>query len=123
MTAEGLLCLQFMGTVSRNDPRMLAGADFLLSRLPRSDQKNTSYYWYYATQVMYHMQGKYWESWNESLRDQLVATQVKNGQLAGTWDPSDQWEKSGGRVYSSSLKLLILEVYYRHLPLYEQLED
>ncbi len=122
MTAEGLLCLQFMG-VDRNDPRMRAGADYLLQNLPRANQKNTSYYWYYATQVMYHMQGKYWEAWNEPLRKQLVRTQKASGQLAGTWDPADNWENQGGRIYATAMKLLVLEVYYRHLPLYDQLDD
>ncbi|MBC8350450.1 MAG: PD40 domain-containing protein [Planctomycetes bacterium] len=122
MTAEGLLCLQFMGA-DRNDPRMRAGADYLLQNLPEPEQRLTSYYWYYGTQVMYHMQGEYWEAWNNKLRDHLVQTQVKEGPLAGTWDPRDNWEKTGGRVYSTAVKLLMLEVYYRHLPLYEQLDE
>jgi hypothetical protein len=122
MTAEGLLCLQFM-QIDRNDPRMRRGADYLLQHLPQRSQKNTSYYWYYATQVMYHMQGQYWKTWNDQLRDQLVETQVKSGHMAGTWTPRDRWEKRGGRVYSTAMKLLMLEVYYRHLPLYQQLDD
>jgi Tol biopolymer transport system component len=121
MTAEGLLCLQFMGE-SRNSPRMRFGADFVLNSLPEENQRNTSYYWYYATQVMYHMQGDYWDTWNEKTRELLVKTQHKSGGNAGTWDTKDNWEKSGGRVYATSIKLLMLEVYYRHLPLYDQLE-
>ena len=122
MTAEGLLCLQFMG-VNRNDPRMRAGADYLMKNLPNRNQQKTSYYWYYATQVMYHMQGKYWAAWNEPLRETLVSTQVNSGQMAGTWNPADNWERSGGRIYATAIKLLVLEVYYRHLPLYDQLDD
>jgi hypothetical protein len=122
MTAEGLLCLQFMG-VDRNDPRMRAGADYLMKNLPRRNQQKTSYYWYYATQVMYHMQGKYWLAWNEPLRKTLVATQQTTGQMAGTWNPADNWENQGGRIYATAMKLLVLEVYYRHLPLYDQLDD
>lgn len=122
MTAEGLLCLQFMKSTGRNAPRMRSGAAYLLANLPDRNQKGTSYYWYYGTQVMYHMQGEYWEAWNERLRDMLVETQIKTGPQAGTWQPRDRWEASGGRVYATSLKLLMLEVYYRHLPLYEQLE-
>jgi hypothetical protein len=121
MTAEGLLCLQFMGE-SRNSPRMRAGADYVLKSLPEVNQRNTSYYWYYATQAMYHMQGEYWDTWNEKTRELLVKTQHKSGGNAGTWDAKDRWEKSGGRVYATSIKLLMLEVYYRHLPLYDQLE-
>ncbi len=121
MTAEGLLCLQFMGT-PRNHPRMRAGAEFLLNNLPDLT-RDTSYSWYYATQVMYHMQGEYWKAWNAKLRDLLVSTQVKEGPNAGTWDPRDRRELQGGRLYTSSLKLLMLEIYYRHLPLYQQLEE
>ncbi|MDA0590831.1 MAG: hypothetical protein O2820_22465 [Planctomycetota bacterium] len=121
MTAEGLLCLQFMGT-RRDDPRMRYGADYLLKSLPKKDQVLTSYYWYYATQAMYHMQGDYWEEWNERTKEVLITTQETSGANAGSWVPRDAWENSGGRVYATSLKLLMLEVYYRHLPLYDQLE-
>ena len=121
MTAEGLLCLQFMGT-ARNDPKMRYGADFILRSLPEKRQRLTSYYWYYGTQAMYHMQGKYWDEWNERTKEVLISTQETKGNNAGTWAPRDRWEKSGGRVYATSLKLLMLEVYYRHLPLYDQLE-
>ena len=122
MSAEGLLCLQFLGT-GRNDPSMRAGADFLLTQLPEKSQGPTSYYWYYGTQVMYHMQGNYWQEWNAALRDMVVETQIKDGHMAGTWNPVDSWEHRGGRIYSTSIKLLLLEIYYRHLPLYEQLDD
>jgi hypothetical protein len=122
MTAEGLLCLQFIG-LERDDPRMRAGADYLLKHLPQKKQVNTSYAWYYGSQVMYHMQGKYWQAWNEALRDILVESQEQTGTTAGTWKPKDQWENTGGRLYASSMKLLILEVYYRHLPLYQQLSE
>ena len=122
MTAEGLLCLQFMG-VARNQLRMRSGADYLLLNLPDTDQRRTSYYWYYGTQVMYHMQGRYWEAWNGRLRDHLTKTQISEGPLSGTWNPRDNWEASGGRIYATAIKLLMLEVYYRHLPLYEQLDE
>ncbi|MCP4783769.1 MAG: hypothetical protein GY878_09465 [Fuerstiella sp.] len=122
MSAEGLLCLQFLGT-GRNDAAMRAGADYLLTQLPDVKQGRTSYYWYYGTQVMYHMQGNYWQEWNAALRDMVVDTQIKDGHMAGTWNPADNWEKRGGRLYSTSMKLLLLEIYYRHLPLYEQLDD
>ncbi|RMG41252.1 MAG: hypothetical protein D6725_01740 [Planctomycetota bacterium] len=124
MTAEGLLMLQYLGA-DRNDPRLRAGADHLAKNLPALHSRDV-YYWYYATQVMFHMQGKYWETWNGRLRDLLVETQVKSGGAAGSWDPfqpvPDRWGKAGGRLYVTCLRLLTLEVYYRHLPLYLHLE-
>ncbi len=122
MTAEGLLCLQFLGS-NRNDVRMRNGADWLVKELPQVKQSRTSYYWYYATQVMYHMQGEYWETWNNQMRDMLVKSQKQSGATGGSWDPRDNWEQKGGRIMATSLKLLMLEVYYRHLPLYDQLDD
>jgi hypothetical protein len=120
MTAQGLLCLQYLGA-RRDDPRMRAGTNYLLAHLPRQGAE-TSYYWYHATQVMYHMQGKHWKAWNDKLRDLLVSTQETRGALAGSWQPVDHRERPGGRVYATALRLLMLEVYYRHLPLYQQLE-
>lgn len=119
MTAEALLCLQYLGG-ERNDPRLIAGSKFLAENLPT---KETSYYWYYGTQVMFHMQGEPWQKWNAALQNALVETQVKEGSMAGTWNPTDNWEKTGGRVYATALRLLMLEVYYRHLPLYQVLDQ
>jgi hypothetical protein len=120
MTAQGLLCLQYLGT-RRDQPQMRAGTDYLLKHLPRPGT-DTSYYWYHATQVMYHMQGRHWKVWNGKLRDLLVSSQARGGTLAGSWKPVDGREKPGGRLYATALRLLMLEVYYRHLPLYQQLE-
>ncbi len=121
MTAQGLLCLQLMGA-RRDDPRLVAGANYLLQHLPRKGA-DTSYYWYHAIQVTYAMGGKHWRAWNEPLRDMLVATQLTQGPLAGTWDPLDARERTGGRICATALRLLMLEVYYRRLPLYRQLEQ
>lgn len=121
MTAEGLLCRQFLGA-KRDNPSLQNGGKFLLANLPQQD-RDTSYYWYYATQVMYHLQGSHWAAWNEPIRDLLVRTQIKDGATAGTWDPRDPWEVSGGRIYATALRLLMLEVYYRHLPLYQPLQE
>ena len=117
MTAEGLLCLQFM-EAPEDTARLQSGANYLLKHLPKQSSNLTSYYWYYATQVMYHMQGKYWDAWNDRMRGMLTKTQIKTGHLAGTWTPHDRWEQRGGRVYSTAMRVLILEVYYRHLPIF-----
>lgn len=123
MTAEGLLMRQYLGA-GREDGNLQAGASYLKSRLPRQDARDV-YYWYYATQVMFHMQGDHWDEWNNGLRDLLVQTQDKAGSARGSWDPvaptKDTWGQSGGRHYVTCLNVLMLEVYYRHLPLYIEL--
>lgn len=124
MTAEGLLMRQYLGTPA-TDASLQQGAAWLVQRLPRTDAPN-AYYWYYATQVMFHLQGPHWETWNATTRDLLVNTQQPEGPAAGSWDPErpvkDAWGRSGGRLYVTCLHLLMLEVYYRHLPLYDDLD-
>ncbi len=120
LTAEGLLCMQYLG-VRYDDPRLRSGADNLLKKLP-AERKDTSYYWYYGTQVMFHLQGDHWTGWNEAAAPLLIETQITEGPSTGTWDPRDNWEGRGGRLYATSLRLLMLEVPYRHLPLYKPLE-
>ena len=120
MTAEGLLMRQYLGA-GRSDPALMAGANYLKQRLPRLEERD-SYHWYYATQVMFHMQGDYWSEWNAKIRDLLVDTQDKSVGLSGSWSPvsptKSKWGEAGGRHYLTCLNLLMLEVYYRHLPLY-----
>jgi hypothetical protein len=85
-----------------------------------------AYYWYYATQVMYQVGGERWEAWNGRLRELLVTSQEQTGPLAGSWNPKgavpDRWGAEAGRLYTTCMHLLMLEVYYRHLPLYQTLE-
>jgi hypothetical protein len=126
MTAVGLLMRMYTGW-HRDDRQMVAGADYLLNNLPESgsarDPQRDTYYWYYATQVMFHMRGQYWERWNGQLHDLLTSTQEQVGPLAGSWDPwspsPDRWAPHAGRIYVTTMNLLSLEVYYRHLPIYE----
>ncbi len=120
MTAESLLCLQYLDH-SRDSNEIVSSADYLKNNLPEQGRE-TSYYWYYATQAMFHLQGDHWKQWNAAIHPLLVESQLTDGPMAGTWDPKDQWEKSGGRIYSTSLRTLMLEVYYRHLPIYQVIE-
>ena len=117
MTAEGLLCRQYLGW-KRDDPHLRAGTDYLLQQLPDWKTRNV-YYWYYATQVTHHMGGKPWRRWNEVMRILLPAKQIKKGNERGSWDPQGHPRGGeGGRLYVTCLSLYMLEVYYRHLPIY-----
>ena len=116
MTAEALVCRQFLG-LSRNDPASNKAGDYVLGELPGAGRANF-YYWYYATLGMFQLQGKYWERWKDALEPTLISSQRGDGDLAGSWDPDDVWGSHGGRVYTTALGALCLEVYYRFLPLY-----
>lgn len=127
MTAEALLMRMYLGW-DRENANLLDGADFLRQNLPPSSMneqgKRDCYYWYYATQVMFQLQGDHWNAWNDRLRTLLIKSQQTSGALAGSWDPrGDKWGDCGGRIYVTTMHLLMLEVYYRHLPLYRIAEE
>ena len=57
------------------------------------------------------------------MRDVLVNSQETRGHLAGSWSPrGDEHAGAGGRIYVTALATCTLEVYYRHLPLFRQLD-
>jgi hypothetical protein len=117
MTAEGLLCRQFLGW-RPDDPRMLRGVDFIMSNPIDWSQRDT-YYWYYATQMLFHLGGYPWEEWNRQLRVVLPERQEKLGDERGSWtNHGDRWGSAGGRLFVTCLSTYMLEVYYRRMPLY-----
>ncbi len=114
MTAEALVCRQLLGLVPTHPAAREAG-DYLLGELPGEGPANR-YYWYYATMAMHQLQGSHWDLWNRALQRTLLATQRRDGALAGSWDPTTRWDGYGGRVYATALAALCLEAYYRFLP-------
>jgi hypothetical protein len=121
MTAEALLCRIYLGW-KRDEPGLGEGVRWLLTEHPPTADKPDTYYWYYATQTMHHYGGPEWEKWNLAMRDVLTATQDKSGPNAGSWAPRDQHSQAGGRIYTTSLAVCTLEIYYRHLPVFRQLK-
>ena len=122
VSAEGLLCRQYLGW-HQDDPRLLAGLEILINEKPIDfDSDKDVYAWYYVTQVAHHAQGGAWRKWNARLRSELPARQVVKGKEKGSWDPSlDRWGSIGGRLFVTCFSTWMLEVYYRHLPLYGEM--
>jgi hypothetical protein len=121
MTAEGLLCRIYLGW-KRSHPALRAGVAWMLENDPPSLDRPNIYYWYYATQTIHHFGGSQWDQWNLQMRDVLVATQETRGHAAGSWRPNGPLTSQGGRIYMTSLAVCCLEVYYRHLPLFRQID-
>lgn len=118
MTAVGLLCRMYMGW-KRDHDALQRGVHRLAALGPSPDD---IYHNYYATQVLRHYGGELWDKWNIRMRQQLIETQVSQGPGAGSWDVTDPHGRQGGRIYQTALSILTLEVYYRHLPLYRDLD-
>lgn len=118
MTAEGLLCRQYLGW-KRDDSRLLSGVEYILSHPVDPAENYDVYYWYYAAQLTHHMEGNAWDRWNDTMRTVLPTLQVTKGKERGSWEPKpDRWSHLGGRLYVTCFSIYSLEVYYRHLPIY-----
>ena len=119
-TAVGLLCRMYLGW-KKDEPALVRGVETISKWAP---SKSDMYYNYYATQVMRHHGGPLWDKWNKTMRDHLVATQeLGKGQCenTGSWNMgAGHGARVGGRLYNTALATMILEVYYRHMPIYAQ---
>ena len=116
-TAVGLLCRMYLGW-KKDNPALERGAKWISDKGP---SKTNMYYNYYATQVMRHWEGERWKKWNSVMRDQLVNSQAQKGHEEGSWHmPAGHVTDRGGRLYSTAMAAMILEVYYRHLPIYRK---
>ena len=124
MTAEALYCRQLV--TGRADGELTPAAlreaiDSLLAEPPSTAQVNL-YYWYYATLALHRAQhvtpeaGDAWRRWNDALTRTLLATQNKDG----SWPETCIWAGYGGRVFTTALGAMCLEVYYRYVPPEEQ---
>ncbi len=117
MTAEALFCKQMLG-LARDTPASLEAVAYLMQNLPDRERMN-HYYWYYGTLATFQYGGDPWNRWNSTLRDLLVSEQLQRGPFAGSWEPRGEWGPYGGRIYTTAISTLCLEVYYRYLPLYK----
>ncbi len=131
LTAVGLLCRSKIDAWGPNHPGMIDGVAGLVKNSPKGvGVVSNMYYYYYATQVIHNYEGEDWKNWNEGpkqddgsrkggMRDWLVTAQnKKDGANLGSWDPEAGWfGTSCGRLGSTAVCLLNLEVYYRYGPL------
>jgi hypothetical protein len=117
-TAIGLLCRMYTGW-DKNHPGIKKGVE-KLARV--GVDKRDMYYNYYAAQVLRHHGGPEWNRFNVELRDWLVQTQETTGGAEGSWYFEDtkahRGPHEGGRLLSTAMATMILEVYYRHMPIY-----
>jgi hypothetical protein len=123
LSAVGLLSKYYMGEMNPRHPAFTRGVDFLKQSPPDKGYWDM-YYYYYATQVMHFFEGPDWHKfWNPKMRDLLIDMQDKSGDDAkrGSWQKDmGHIGSQCGRLGTTCLALLTLEVYYRHLPLYKR---
>lgn len=136
MSACALTCESLLGW-RLDSPTPSAQAARLLAELPSAARArgrdptglHSEYYWYYGTVAMFQVGGDSWERWNATLRDMILPMQERGRSRSGeprhafgSWPPYGEnwgkWGRMGGRVYSTAIAVLTLEIYYRATPAY-----
>jgi len=132
LTAEGILCRQWLGW-GRDHPPLRDAVAFLTDEEHRPQWaagRRNVYSWYYTAQVLHNLGGEAWESWYLPTRDLVVKSQVTGGSarspndVRGSWHPTqppgadEEYGQKAGRLYVTAMCLLLLETPYRHRPLY-----
>ena len=115
VTSMALLSRIYLGW-GRDDGDLRAG----IALIDKSTPTENYYTNYFATQVLKNWGGPEWERWNARMRDELVARQENTeGPSKGSWAPRDRsnYSLAGGRLLTTCLATLTLEVYYRNQPL------
>jgi hypothetical protein len=117
LSAVGLLLRMYLGW-KKDNPALVRG----IERLAKAGPTGNLYHDYYATQLMHHMEGEVWSTWNAKMKKMLLENQSTKGHESGSWfegvSGGGHAAEAGGRLYTTSMATMMLEVYYRHQPLY-----
>lgn len=120
MTAVGVLARVFLDEDPRTSEPIQRGVALMGKRLPVWDPAGGGtdlYYWYYATLALHQVGGPTWKAWDAAMKPAIVDSQRRDGDYCGykgSWDPIDPWGGDGGRVYSTAVNAMCLQVYYRY---------
>lgn len=120
-TGLGMLVHQFL-LGQPDSPLVKAGASYLADlaegQWSGSSSSSPDYYlWYNCTLAMFQTQGTEWNRWNAVVRKMVVDLQETDdaGCARGSWPPApSRHGAAGGRIYTTALAVLTLEVYYRY---------
>jgi hypothetical protein len=117
LTAAGVTALHGLGVYS--DELIQKGLEYLAAQQKGFDRtygKTGHYYFwyghYYGVQAMYTAGAPYWEPYFEDLRNVLLAHQASDGSWPNECGP--------GPAYGTASAVLILEIPYRFLPIFQR---
>lgn len=115
--AAAALCRLYIEGAALDSPGVIGPCNIIRDELLPKRYPYNLYFSYYATLAMFQVGGDHWKVWNDAMKKVLLEGQVKGGKEDGSWDP-ERAACRGGRVMSTALAILCLEVYYRYLPIY-----
>ncbi len=119
-TAAGVLLRVLLSGVSDPGDADQAGVARLEASPPRWDPDAGTIdhvYWYFGALAAHQAGGDLWNVWNASLGEVVRGSQRLDTdpcRYMGSWDPIGPWGREGGRVASTALMTMTLEVTYRY---------
>ncbi len=122
-TAMALFARRLCGEEAEGDPwsraTFLRGRALLEEALPGSSGAEGGFdpvYEQFGTWASFHAGGEHWKRWNDAMKKAVVDTQVldRDSCACGSWDPPPGPCAGEGRLVTTALRLLSLEVYYRY---------
>jgi len=117
MTAAGIVVRMIGGQKPANSAVIQKGLKLCLQTPPKWNREDGSidmYYWFFGTLAAFQAGGTYWQRWSAAMKPAMVASQDRALAARGSWDPAGAWGNEGGRIYSTAMMALCLEVYYRY---------
>jgi hypothetical protein len=120
MSWVGMFQKQFLG-FPKDDPFLKKAGEMSVKKVSgvfKSSSKGLDEYAiYYGTLAAFQQQGPFWKAWNPAMQEALLSLQREGApeDVGGSWDPgSKHIGKDGGRVMTTAIFTLCLEVYYRY---------
>lgn len=114
-TAMAVASRALLATHARAHPAQQRAGKALARMLPQwkaGPQSTVDYvYWLFGSQAAFQLSGKTWQAWNQALKPTLTGNQADDG----SWPATGAWSFATGKVGSTALATLTLEVYGRHL--------
>lgn len=117
----GMFQKQFLG-FDKYDPFLVKASENTVEWVKKGsvvggDNPGDVYQVYYGTLSAFQQQGPCWQAWNPAMKKTLIGSQHRGDpkQLGGSWDPTKgHTGHKVGRVGTTALFALCLEVYYRY---------
>jgi len=118
MTAQALFTRMLLGVQPTS--AQVEEASRFAARFSPSEWGKDFYHWYYVSLMLMQVQNDTWKTWNKEMSETLLSLQRGDGYASGSWDSDGLRNDPGGRVFSTAMATLTLEVYYRYLPMYSK---
>lgn len=117
MTAVALNCRYLIAEALQehhSEKAVMNGAHLIVRLPPVWDPKSGRidyYFWFHGTKALQRLGGTKWKGWKAAAIETLVGSQKERVCARGSWDPQfGVWGKNGGRVYSTALCTMILQM-------------